>query len=160
MKSLLILDYINLGMTQEKLEQIIDILIEKCKKKGMKITTQRVLIFRELVNRTKQHPTADEIYNALKNKVYGLSISTVYRALTSFEELGLVRKINTPDGKSHFELVTSPHGHFICIKCGKIFDINIKPHLETLKSSFLEEEGHKINECNFICYGICKDCLS
>jgi len=142
---------------EQEIEDFIKNMIEVSKKKGIKVTTQRILIFKELLKRTKEHPSAEEIFETLKGRVYGLSLSTVYRALSTFENLGLVRRIPTPDGKAHFEIATEPHNHFICKECGKIYD------LEVDKNSLIHEQkdlkGFKVESCNLVCYGICKDCV-
>ncbi|HIP98086.1 MAG TPA: transcriptional repressor, partial [Aquifex aeolicus] len=92
------------------------------------------------------------------DKIFGLSISTVYRALAAFEELGLVRRIPTPDGKAHFEIANHPHGHFICKNCGKIIDLeDINPSVENLKGK-LHQKGLVTESCNLVCYGLCKEC--
>ena len=149
------LTYTNLS--EEEIEKIVKKMIDICKKNGIKVTTQRILIFKELAKRTKEHPSAEEIYEALKDKVYGLSLSTVYRALNTFEAINLVRRIPTPDGKAHFEIANEPHGHFICQNCGKVMDVESVSLNEHIKNQ-MKEQGFHPTECNFICYGQCQDC--
>ena len=145
-------------LDEEEIEKLVKEMIDISKGKGAKVTTQRILIFKELLKHTKEHPSAEELYEYLKGKVYGLSFSTVYRALAAFEELGLVRRIPTPDGKAHFEIANKPHGHFICKRCGKIYDLeNDEETLKEVKER-LNKEGYKAEDCNFVCYGICKAC--
>jgi Fur family peroxide stress response transcriptional regulator len=145
-------------LSEEEIEKLIERLIRISKEKGAKVTTQRILIFKELAKRTREHPSAEELYESLKNKVYGLSLSTVYRTLAALERLGLVRRIPTPDGKAHFELANKPHGHFICQNCGRVEDITeeVNPSGEILKK--LTSGGYKVSECNFVCYGLCSNC--
>jgi Fur family peroxide stress response transcriptional regulator len=152
------LKYFTVQPSEKEIEHLIKNMMEISKQKGVKVTTQRILIFKELLKRTKEHPSAEEIYESLKNKIYGLSLSTVYRALATFEELGLVRRIPTPDGKAHFEIATIPHNHFICKNCGKILDIDIDK--TKLIQNNQELEDFKIESCNVICYGICKNCIN
>ena len=144
-----------------EIEKLIQKMIDISKKRGIKITTQRILIFKELLKHTKEHPSAEDIYENLKNKVYGLSLSTVYRALTTFEELGLIRRIPTPDGKAHYEIANEPHGHFICTRCGRIYDLEgvEAPNAPQIKEE-LKNRGFEVQACNAICYGICSDCSS
>ena len=150
------LDYTNLN--DKEIEELIKKMIDISKERGAKVTTQRILIFKELLKRTKEHPSAEEIYESLKSKVYGLSFSTVYRALSAFEELGLVRRIPTPDGKAHFEVANKPHGHFICKNCGKIYDLENEGEILKEFKEKLNKEGFEVEECNFVCYGICQSC--
>jgi len=145
------------NLSEEEIEKLIKNMIKICKEKGIKVTTQRILIFKELAKKTKEHPAAEDIYEALKGKVYGLSLSTVYRALNTFESLGLVRRIPTADGKAHFEIANEPHGHFICQRCGKVEDIE-SVNLNNLLKEEVKKQGFNPTECNFVCYGLCKEC--
>ena len=151
--------YLNYKKLDDKeIEEVVKKMIEISKEKGAKVTTQRILIFKELLKHTKEHPSAEEIYEKLKDKVYGLSLSTVYRALAAFEELGLVRRIPTPDGKAHFEVANEPHGHFICQNCGKVYDLeDIKASFQPIKEE-LKRRGFETENCNIVCYGICQNC--
>jgi len=154
------MEYLNYStLSEQEIDALIERMIKTSKEKGAKVTTQRILIFKELARRTKNHPSAEEIYESLKNKVYGLSLSTVYRALAAFEELGLVRRIPTPDGKAHYELANEPHGHFICQICGEIYDFHAPFETEGLKE-FLKGEGYEVKECTPVCYGVCPSCRS
>jgi len=144
-------------LSEEEIERLIEQMIKICKEHDIKVTTQRILIFKELAKKTKEHPSVEEIYDALKGKVYGLSLSTIYRALNTFEKLGLVRRIPTPDGKAHFEIANEPHGHFICQNCGKIVDIDRSSLNNHLKEE-IKNLGYRPFECNFFCYGLCKNC--
>ena len=146
-------------LSEEEIERLIERMIDICKENDIKVTTQRILIFKELAKRTKEHPSVEEIYEALKGKVYGLSLSTVYRSLNTFERLGLVRRIPTPNGKAHFEIANAPHGHFICQNCGKIVDIDNLSLNNQIKEE-IKKFGYAPFECNFFCYGLCKDCTN
>ena len=144
----------------EKLEQLIERMIEVSKQHGAKVTTQRILIFKELAKRTKEHPSAEELFEYLKGKVYGLSLSTVYRTLATFESLGLVRRIPTPEGKAHFEIAGKPHGHFICQKCGRVFDLDDETLPTDEIKNKINSEGFEVKGCNLVCYGLCPSCKS
>ena len=145
-------------LDNREIDNLIQKMIETCKKKGIKVTTQRILIFKELAKHTKEHPSAEDLYNLLKDKVYGLSISTVYRALSIFESLGLVRRIPTPDGKAHFEIANEPHGHFVCHLCGKVFDLDVTSSSYKDIKENLSQKGFNLESCNLVCFGTCKDC--
>jgi Fur family peroxide stress response transcriptional regulator len=145
-------------LDEKEIEELIEQMIRISKERGAKVTTQRILIFKELARRTREHPSAEELYESLKGKVYGLSLSTVYRALAAFEQLGLVRRIPTPDGKAHFELANRPHGHFICQNCGRVEDIAEDTVSTADLTARLTNKGYEVKECNFVCYGICPAC--
>lgn len=145
-------------LKESEIEKLIQKMIEISKTKGIKITTPRILIFKELVKNTKNHPSAEDLYQNLKGQIYGLSLSTIYRSLTIFEQLGLVRRIPTPDGKAHYEIANYPHGHFICKSCGRIFDLDINQSSLKKEVNKILKEDFEIETCNFLCYGTCKEC--
>ncbi len=150
----------NSTLSDKEMEELIGRMIEVSKRHGAKVTTQRILIFKELARRTKEHPSAEELFEGLKGKVYGLSLSTVYRTLATFESLGLVRRIPTPDGKAHYEIAGKPHGHFICQKCGGVFDLDDETLPTDEIKSKINSEGFEVKGCNLVCYGLCPSCRS
>lgn len=143
---------------ESEIENIIQRMIEISKTRGIKITTPRILIFKELVKNTKYHPSVEDLYQNLKGQIYGLSLSTIYRTLNIFEQLGLVRRIPTPDGKAHYEIANYPHGHFICKVCGKIFDLDINQSSFKKEINEILQKDFEIESCNILCYGTCKNC--
>ncbi|WP_163329397.1 Fur family transcriptional regulator [Desulfurobacterium thermolithotrophum] len=134
----------------EKLERFKRITRER----GLKVTPQRVAVYKEILSR-KDHPSAEEIYEALKDKVEGISLTTVYRTLSNLEEVGLVVRIPTLKDKVHYDARVEPHSHFICLKCGRIYDVEVSPEVSFEN---LKREGFEVSNCAFICYGICKNC--
>jgi len=138
--------------------EMIDKLVERFKEitraKGLKVTPQRVAIYRELVSRY-DHPSAEEIYEALKSKFAGISLATVYRTLTNLEKIGLAQKVATVNGIARFDGNVKPHSHFICTECGRVIDIDCKVDINTKK---LEDMNLSVEKCEFVCYGICDKC--
>ncbi|OMH41023.1 Fur family transcriptional regulator [Desulfurobacterium indicum] len=136
----------------------IETMIENFKKiarsKGMKITPQRVAIYRELVSR-HDHPSAEDIYDALKGKFAGISLATVYRTLTSLENAGLAMKVATVNGVARFDGKITPHSHFICKVCGRVIDIDCEVNVETEK---LKKYNFSVEKCEIIYYGVCDKC--
>jgi len=126
---------------------------KKAKEAGLKVTPQRIAIYRELASRN-DHPSAEELFRSLKNKMEGISLTTVYRTLASLEKAGLVVRVPTLKDKVHYDARTEPHSHFVCLKCGAIYDIDIplEPNKKAIKVEF------HILECTVFCYGICKNC--
>ena len=79
----------------------------------------------ELLRSTGRHPTADWVYNQLKDDFPNLSMGTVYRNLTILMEQGLVGKIDFGSTFDRFDANTGPHYHFICDECGSIIDLEL-----------------------------------
>ena len=100
------------SILQNKLEHFED----ACRDAGLKVTHQRLEIFRELAA-SKDHPTAETLYKGLQKIMPTLSLDTVYRTLTTFEEHDLISRVQTTESHSRFEAEMEQHHHVICSKC-------------------------------------------
>lgn len=122
-----------------------------------KFSKQRELILKTVLS-SNEHLTADNIYDRLKESNPNLSLGTVYRNLTQLEEHGYIKKINIPGDPVRFDGNTEEHHHFICEKCGKIFDIEDEKIEYVDKLS--ETKGFKVNSMYLILRGVCDECSS
>ena len=123
----------------------------------MKFSKQRELIYRQVMN-FPVHPTADEVYSALKAENPNLSLGTVYRNLNLLVELGEIIKFSAGDGSEHFDFTTDQHYHLICKTCGKIHDLPVSLVRDT--SELLTESiPGRIDSHSLFFYGVCEDCL-
>lgn len=128
---------------------------EHLKTHEIKPSYQRLKIFEYLIE-NKTHPTVDEIYRALNNKIPTLSKTTVYNTLNIFIEKGIARVITIEENETRYDADMSHHGHFKCIECGKVYDIPVnldEKNLEKLKD-------FEILEYNIFFKGKCKSCLN
>lgn len=101
-------------------------------KKGVKPTPQRVVIADYLL-RTCDHPTADEVMEAVSDKLpVALSRATVYNTLNCLVEAGVIQEVFTEPGRTRYDANMAEHHHFVDLKSGKIFDIpkEMVPDLE------------------------------
>jgi len=98
-----------------------DWFIEYCRKYHLKITPQRCAIYKNLMQ-AKNHPTADEMFQIVKQDFPNISYDTVNRTLLTFAEIGLIDVVSTPEGPRRFDPERAQHHHFHCIQCGKIVD--------------------------------------
>ncbi|MDR1939959.1 MAG: transcriptional repressor [Clostridiales bacterium] len=104
------------------------------------------------------HPTAEELYASIKNAYPMLSRATVYRNLGLLANDGVVdRVIGMPDGGERFDATTSPHYHFICLKCGAVSDIDIA-YKSDEDRQIEERYGYRVtgHKANF--FGYCDKC--
>lgn len=93
-------------------------------KTKIKWTPQRLAILKYLDN-NKEHPSAEEIHQALSKDFPTMSVATVYNVLDFLKRTGRVREINIDPEKRRFDPEVTAHHHAICIKCKKIFDISV-----------------------------------
>ncbi len=127
---------------------------EFLRSKGINPSLQRIKIYQYLLkNRT--HPRVEDIYAELVNEIPTLSKTTIYTTLNLFVSKGIVSKIMIEDGEVRYDIDTTPHGHFKCIKCGRVYDIDIKPSI----FKDISTDGHQPIEYHFYVIGICKECL-
>ncbi len=120
---------------------------------GIKPSIQRLKIF-EILAKSYEHPTVENIYTQLSPEIPTLSKTTVYNTLKLFQKHGLVMVINIEDNETRYDADTSFHGHFKCNVCGKVSDFNIpntQPLIESLKGSLITESHYYLK-------GICAEC--
>jgi len=99
--------------------------MEKLHHSGYKITPQRLEIC-ELILSSKDHPTADQIYQKILQKFPTISLATVYQTVHLLKELGLLQELGFADMSSRYDPNTAPHINVICPKCGLIYDYEPK----------------------------------
>ena len=123
----------------------------------LKHSRQRDAIL-SFLNTRKDHPTADFIYDNIRQIYPNISLGTVYRNLSLLTEIGQIQRLTTGDGKDHFDGNAAPHDHFVCRICNSVIDVNGAADHEldvSLNETFDGEvEGHTT-----IYYGKCKNCL-
>ncbi len=131
-------------------------MITRFREKGLKITPQRVAVLR-LLDGNKSHPTAEDIYHALREEYPNLSFTTVYNILKSIRDAGGLRELLIDRDRVHFDPDTSLHHHIICTHCGKLEDVHIEtrgePELPAEAMKDFLVTGHQINF-----FGICGRC--
>lgn len=118
-------------------------------------TAQKSFIFGYLKS-VKTHPTAEMVYGQVRKKIPAISQGTVYRVLNNFKEKGQIQAIDTKDNV-HFDADISDHAHFICEKCGNVFDV----YDECSRCGILKNKRIKVGKINHYTinfYGICNKC--
>ena len=88
-----------------------------CRDEGIKLTHQRIEIFREIAQ-TGDHPDADQVFKRVRRRVPTVSLDTVYRTLWLLNDLGLVVTLGSSREPTRFDANLASHHHFICGQCG------------------------------------------
>ncbi len=107
---------------------------------------------------TKQHPSAEWIFNQLKPEYPDLSLGTVYRNLTLFKQQGLIVSLGVVGGVERFDGCTVPHVHFVCQCCGRIQDLHQVQIPTELSAQAERQSCGRITQCQLSFYGTCQDC--
>lgn len=120
-----------------------------------RLTNQKKIIL-DYLKKVKCHPSAEKVYSSVRKKLPQISFGTVYRILDSFKRNGTILEIPC-SCESHYDGDISPHAHFICQKCKKIFDIfRLCGSCNVLKNKKITIG--KINHYQIYFYGQCKKC--
>ena len=123
----------------------------------MNYSRQRESI-KEYLMSTKEHPTAEVIYQNVREEFPKISLGTVYRNLTLLVELGEVKKISTGDGTEHYDGDTSAHSHYYCGCCHRIMDVEITPSVDQILAVSSTGLG-TVEQASLLFTGVCKDCM-
>lgn len=119
-------------------------------------TIQRDLVL-NAVCELKNHATAEEVYIRVRKDSPNVSRATVYRNLNVLAEEGSIRKIEIPGQADRYDHTISEHYHARCIKCGRVFDVNMGI-MPDMTSRINDAGGFVFLGCDIIFKGICTDC--
>lgn len=124
---------------------------------AVKYSRQRQLIHSFLISR-KDHPTADVVYQNVRQENPNISLGTVYRNLTLLADRGEILRLQVGDGVDHFDADTSRHCHFVCSGCGEVSDLKLDCMDEILMKAQDCFTG-RIERQSTCFYGLCEKCL-
>jgi hypothetical protein len=120
-------------------------------------TTQRIAIMRNMQSRC-DHPTAYDVYDAVKTELPHISLTTVYRLLNSLNREGLLRRIVVEGESDRFDADISGHSHAVCTVCGRIIDCPAVSGDDAPFEKLLEAYGFEASCCDMIFRGVCAGC--
>lgn len=128
------------------------------KSHGQARKTKQLELIWQAIKDDKSHPTADQIYDRVRQILPRISLGTVYRNL---QKLVLDEKLQVLMlGRSqHFDPLVQRHQHFICESCDRVFDVLIDSQRE-IKPTKLPHIGFKVTSHQLAFYGSCKQCQS
>ena len=121
----------------------------------MNYSKQRETIAHFVLN-SCNHPTADMVYENIRQELPQISLGTVYRNLNTLSEKGIIKKISMPNHCDRFDNTKHEHFHIYCVKCNKLDDIDYKINDDIYERI---EKKYKILSCNLVFEGICNDCM-
>ena len=119
--------------------------------------TQQRRVLMEVLQDLGNHPTADELYAAVKKRLPGVSKGTVYRNLQVLTENRDVRTISTRTGIRHYDHDAHNHYHIHCTQCGRLADVSLKP-LDITALSKSQVSGFEVTGHNIELSGVCPEC--
>ena len=130
--------------------------VKRLQNHNIKPSVQRIAIMTYLMEH-RTHPTVDEIYTALAPSIPTLSKTTVYNTLKLLSEQGAAQTLTIDERNTCYDADTTPHAHFLCKRCGKIYDLMCNNNIKKVVD--MDMDGHDVQEIHYYYKGICKHCI-
>jgi Fur family peroxide stress response transcriptional regulator len=128
------------------------------REKGFKVTPQRLAIYNVLCN-TKEHPSAEMIFNKLQPYYPTMSLATVYKTIEILREIGLVQVLNVGEDSFRYDADVENHPHIRCMLCNRVDDIMGIDHKDFV-AQVSQKTAYKLSGQQFYFFGICPECQS
>lgn len=123
--------------------------------KRIRNTVQRDVVLETVKHFSGYHPTAEDIYQRIAAMHPQISRGTVYRNLNVLCELGKVIRVSTESGADRYDACTHHHGHFQCLSCHRLFDVEMP---SVICPDSLRAEGFVVEDEAVLLKGLCPDC--
>jgi Fur family peroxide stress response transcriptional regulator len=127
-----------------------------CREAGVKLTHQRIEIFREVAG-SEEHPDAEAVFRGVRERVPTVSLDTVYRTLWLLEDLGMITTLGPRRDPTRFDANLDSHHHFICEGCGLVRDVE-SPEFDALDVPEEVKRLGKISGVHVQVRGVCAAC--
>ena len=143
-------------MNEEKVKDLL-------REKGLKVTSQRLMVLNILSAHGDEHLTVEEIYDLAKEESPEIGLATIYRTVQVLLELHVIEKVTFDDGFARYELngeetgSAHRHHHAICTQCGKVYSLETDL-LDTLEKQVFESLGFEVTDHEVKLYGLCSAC--
>ena len=140
-------------MNEEKVKDLL-------REKGLKVTSQRLMVLNILSAHGDEHLTVEEIYDLAKEESPEIGLATIYRTVQVLLELHVIEKVTFDDGFARYELNGEEtgsghrHHHAICTQCGKVYSLETDL-LDTLEKQVFESLGFEVTDHEVKLYGLC-----
>jgi Fur family peroxide stress response transcriptional regulator len=131
-------------------------LAETCRERGIPLTHQRRVVAEAIADR-KDHPTAERMYEEVRQCMPNVSRMTVYRVLDLLVDLGIVTKVGHLGSAARFDPNTKRHHHLACLRCGRLFDLQV-PGLDDLAFPDTRRLGFRVADYSVQFTGLCAAC--
>jgi Fe2+ or Zn2+ uptake regulation protein len=118
---------------------------------GLRCTPQRLAVYDHLA-RADHHPTAEDVYQAVRTRLPRISLATVYKALEALVAIEVAAKLPAARGeaKARYDARRDPHYHFRCLRTGAVhdlpthFDADLLGKLDPQLADYLSRQGFHV----------------
>lgn len=129
---------------------------DKLRSEGYKVTPQRVAIY-HVLHGSHEHPTAEMIYQNLREEHPSMSLATVYKTMEIFEKIGVVRVLDMGDDRSRYDWDTTKHSHVRCTVCNRVDDVH-GIDMDSISEGVAQQSGYKVTGQQLSFEGVCPHC--
>jgi Fe2+ or Zn2+ uptake regulation protein len=123
---------------------------------GYRVTPQRLMIHQTMVE-LDRHVGAEELLDALGERLPNVSLPTVYAGLDALEEAGLVRRVAAGRGRALYDSSPVDHHHLLCRRCGSVEDLDAPVSLDSAVAS-AKRHGFAADGAEVVVHGLCASC--
>ena len=122
-------------------------------KAGYRVTKQRTAVY-DYLRSTDSHPTAEAIYQSVRRQVPQISLATIYKAVDSLVDVGLVSRIQRGASSARYDAAVEDHVHCRCLGCDGVWDA---AH-DAMPQGDPTPEAFEVVHVNVEFVGYCADC--
>ena len=135
-------------------------------KNSFRMTKPREVVL-AVLNNSKKHLTAEEVFEVARKLYPGIGFASVYRSLKLFEKNGVVESISiSGKKKKHYQLKKKPHIakiHLVCTNCGDIMDFSedskeVRKFLKEIKELLKNKYNFSLSSFEMQIFGECGNC--
>jgi Fur family peroxide stress response transcriptional regulator len=130
----------------------------QCKNAGLKMTPQRLAIYRYLLE-TVEHPSADTVFRNVRHTFPNISLDTVNRTLLTLNRIGAAFVVEGTGDAKRFDANLDDHQHFKCLNCKRIIDFHHAPFDNVEIPTCIKDQFTILRKTVYF-EGLCKDCKS
>ena len=131
---------------------------EALRGQGVQVTAQRIAVLRAVA--AHPHATAEEVAQLARNEIGAISRQSVYDALGTLVDAGLLQRIQPVGSAARYEdRVGDNHHHLICRGCGQVLDVDCAVG-ETPCLTASNNQGYQIDQADVAYWGRCPACQS
>ncbi|MGH9785804.1 MAG: Fur family transcriptional regulator [Terriglobia bacterium] len=117
---------------------------------------QRRLVF-EIVERSRNHPTAQQVFDVARREAPAISLGTVYRNLRQLADEGRIQENKIGGEPARFEVPHRKHYHIWCVECGRLEDLTL-PYQDSLDRKAQRLVRYRLQEHRMEFFGVCPEC--
>jgi Fur family transcriptional regulator, peroxide stress response regulator len=127
-----------------------------CREQNRRATVQRRMVL-EAVLDLDNHPTADQVCEALAGREPGIARTTVYRSLDELGRMGLISKASHLGSAVRYDARADRHHHLVCLRCDAVIDIDDE-RLDAVGAPDTSAFGFEVTDVRVQLHGLCRSC--